>query len=100
VSPVRWTDEAVEDLAAIKSYIERDSPLYARLTLERLIDRAEQISLFPMAGRIVPELGRADIREVIYRQYRIVYWLEGGAQHLITIFHSSRVFPIRKDELP
>jgi addiction module RelE/StbE family toxin len=100
VSQVRWTDEAVSDLASIKSYIERDSPTYAQLIVERLIERAERISSFPMAGRTVPEFDRPDLREVIFGSYRIVYWVEGDVQHLLTIFHSSRLLPLSESDLP
>ena len=100
MSPIRWTDEAVEDLASIKAFIERDSPRYAQLIIERLIERAERIVEFPLAGRIVPELQRDDVREVIFRNYRIVYWLQAGAPRLITIFHATRLFPIPKDAIP
>ena len=65
MSSLRWTHEAAEDLAAIHHYIARDSPRYAQLVVERLIQRIEQIPAFPEAGRIVPELGRRDIRELI-----------------------------------
>jgi plasmid stabilization system protein ParE len=100
VSQVRWTAEAVEDLASIKAYIERDSPSYAQLIIERPIERAEQIAEFPLAGRVVPELGRDDVHEVIFRNYRIAYWLYGDMPLLITIFHATRLFPIPKDAIP
>jgi plasmid stabilization system protein ParE len=33
---VRWTDQAVADLQAIREFIARDSPRYGRLVAERL----------------------------------------------------------------
>ena len=100
MSSVRWTEEAAADLASIRSYIERDSPQYARLVVERLVEKAKTISLFPERGRVVPELGRSDIRELIFGSYRIVYWLDDDAQHILTIFRSSRLFPLSEDDLP
>ena len=61
---------------------------------------AERIPSFPMAGRVVSELGRSDIRELIYGSYRIVYWIEGDVQHVLTIFRSSRLFPLSQERLP
>jgi toxin ParE1/3/4 len=98
VSSLRWTEQAADDLASIRAYIERDSPRYAQLVIERLVQRAERIAEFPMAGRVVPEFGRADVREVISGSYRIVYWLEGEVQHVLTVFRSSRLFPLARDE--
>jgi len=50
----------VEDIRAIREFIERDSPRYGRLVAERLVESTSQISRFPKAGQVVPEIGRAD----------------------------------------
>ena len=100
MSSLRWTHEAADDLAAIHQYIARDSPRYAQLVVERIIQRVEGIPAFPEAGRVVPELNRRDIRELISGSYRIVYWLDRDAQHILTIFRSSRLFPLTETELP
>jgi len=93
VIPVRWTEQAVGDLQAIREFIERDSPRYGRLVAERLFDATQRIESFPMSGRIVPELGRADVREILVGEYRVVYRLRTDAAVLLTVFRSSRVFP-------
>ena len=61
---LRWTNQAVEDLRSIRSFIERDSPHYGRLVAERLYDATSRIEEFPASGRVVPELERADVREL------------------------------------
>jgi toxin ParE1/3/4 len=93
VTPVRWTDQAVEDLWAIREFISRDSPQYGRLVAERIYDATARLEDFPRSGRIVPELNRTDLREVILGEYRIVYLLSPGAVVLVTVFRSSRLFP-------
>ena len=90
---LRWTNQAVEDLRSIRSFIERDSPRYGRLVAERLFDATSRIEQFPLAGRVVPELERDDVRELIVGEYRMVYRLDGDAVVLVTIFRSSRLFP-------
>jgi plasmid stabilization system protein ParE len=49
--------------------------------------------VFPLSGRIVPELGRDDVREIILGEYRIVYRVKGETVLLVTVFRSSRLFP-------
>ena len=93
MSLVRWTDQAVGDLRAIRQFIERDSPRYGRLVAERLFDATQRLDEFPLSGRVVPELGRVDVREIIIGEYRIVYRLKGETALLLTVFRSSRVFP-------
>ncbi len=99
MSSIRWTDQAVEDLAAIREYIARDSPHYARLVVERLIDRVEGIPDFPRAGRVVPELAREELREVIQGSYRIVYRVHEEVVEVLTIFRSSRLLPLEPGDV-
>ena len=39
-----WSPEAVEDVAAIAAYIERDSPWYAKAVVSKIIEVAESIT--------------------------------------------------------
>jgi len=93
VTQVRWTDQAVDDVRAICEFIERDSAKYARLVAERLVDATSRIEIFPKSGRMVPELGREDVREIIIGEYRVVYRLDVEVAVLLTVFRSSRLFP-------
>ncbi|HMP07338.1 MAG TPA: type II toxin-antitoxin system RelE/ParE family toxin [Lacipirellulaceae bacterium] len=52
---------------------------------------------FPEAGRIVPELDRADVREVLIGSYRIVYLVGSDVVHILTVFHGARLFPLPTD---
>ena len=96
---VRWTDQAADDLKAIREFIERDSPRYGRLVAERLFDTTQRLEVFPLSGRAVPELGRDDVREIILGEYRIVYRLERETALLVTVFRSSRLFPTTLSDL-
>lgn len=93
MTTLRWTEQAVDDLRSIRLFIERDSPRYGRLVAERLFEAAERITLFPNAGRIVPEVGSESLRELIVGEYRIVYRLDDDVTVLLTVFRSSRLFP-------
>lgn len=89
---LEWSARAVNDVAHLRDYIAQDSPLYARLFIERLVKRTENLVDFPRMGRPVPEAERDDIRELIYQGYRLIYRLD-EAQHrlqLVTVIHGSR----------
>jgi toxin ParE1/3/4 len=58
-----WSPEAIEDIEAIASYIERDSPWYARAVVLKIVETAEAIPDHPELGRIVPEIDDKSIRE-------------------------------------
>jgi addiction module RelE/StbE family toxin len=91
VTEVRWTEQAADDLAAIKDFIARDSPAHARGVVERLYVAVDQLRAFPESGRQVPEQPR--YRELVRTPYRIVYRFERGQVEILTVFHATRPFP-------
>lgn len=88
---IEWTRRARRDVLEIGDFIARDKPVAAARWARRLIDTTEQIALFPSSGRVVPEVGRPDIREVILESYRIVYHLGATRISILTVFESHRL---------
>ena len=87
-----WSDRARTDLEEIIEYIAQDSPVAARNFASKIIAATSALETFPSIGRIVPEFGKADMREILYRNYRIVYQLSEDMAKIVTIFHGSRLF--------
>jgi addiction module RelE/StbE family toxin len=92
-----WTQEALEKLVEIEEYISKDSPARAEKFINQLIGRAESLSKNPNKGRIVPEFLIPELRELIFKNYRIVYLLRKYSIEIITVFESHRL--IRKSEI-
>ena len=88
-----WSPRSIRDLESIRDHISRDSPLYAELVLQRLVRAPERLQDFPESGRVVPERGDQDIREIIVRPYRVVYRVSEGAVEIATVFRASMMFP-------
>ena len=65
IPPLRWTEQAVEQLGAIAAAISLASPVYAERVIERLVTRLEQARHFPQSGRAVPEWHDPEIRELV-----------------------------------
>ncbi len=61
--------------------------------VDRLTRRSEQIETFPQSGRIVPEYGARDIREVIERPYRILYRIKEDAVEVLAVVHGAQLLP-------
>jgi plasmid stabilization system protein ParE len=93
VIEVRWTETAVEGLAAIKAFISQDSPAYALAVVGRLYNAAGQLAHFPDSGRVVPEHGRPDIRELVRPLYRIVCRRRPELVEILLVFRSSLPLP-------
>lgn len=85
-----WTEPAVEDLAAIRDYIARDSEQYARQFIARIIEAVERLEAFPEMGRRVPEAASQGIREILFQAYRIIYRLADGGVEILSVIHGSR----------
>jgi addiction module RelE/StbE family toxin len=88
---MKWTEKASVHLQAIHEYIARDSKTYATRFIKFLIKATEKLENMPLCGRIVPELEGYGFREVIYRNYRIVYRLtDDYAIEILAVVHGAR----------
>jgi len=89
---ILWSQRARRDLLEIGDFIAHDKPGAAARLVSRITDMIERVVHFPAAGRVVPEVGRDDIREVILDKYRIVYRLRDNEITVLTVFRSHRLF--------
>ena len=85
-----WSPEAVEDIEAIASYVERDSPWYAKAVVSRIMETAHAIPAHPRVGRMVPEAGRDDVRERFIYSYRLIYRIEANRVTIVAVIHGRR----------
>lgn len=90
MAKIRWSVTARTDLQEIESYIARDSVVYAVRQVDRIVQAVESLEAFPLKGRIVPELGRNDMRELIYGSYRVVYLLQEKDVNIVRVVHGAR----------
>ncbi|MFQ5674208.1 MAG: type II toxin-antitoxin system RelE/ParE family toxin, partial [Nitrospinales bacterium] len=60
-----WTEPAVHDLSEIAEYIGRDSQYYAARIVQAVYELAENLSTFPLRGRIVPEFGQENLSRLL-----------------------------------
>ncbi len=88
---ILWSKRASLDLLEIGDFIARDKPQAAAAWVGRILDAVQRTALFPTSGRIVPEIDRSDIREVILENYRIVYQLGETSITVLTVFESHRL---------
>ena len=92
-----WTREALERLTEIEAYISKDSPERAINFVTYLVDQGDTLKDHPKIGRVVPELGNENIRELIARKYRIIYRLSEKRIEILTVFEGHRLLQL--DEL-
>jgi addiction module RelE/StbE family toxin len=90
IKRIIWSEEAWSDLESIIEYISKDSEYYAVNFVNKIIDTVEILEIFPEAGRIVPEYNNPQLREIIYKNYRIVYKVSKNINEILTVFHGSK----------
>ena len=95
---VIWAHSAIADLEQVVRYIAAEDVDAAQRPGLTLIGRIEQTAEFPSKGRIVPEKGEDNLREIIVTPDRIVYEISHGDQTIQVprVWHSARgAIPLR-----
>ena len=90
---INWSESANEDLIQIYNYILEDSVYFASKTIKEIINSTNTLIYFPYIGRIFPEISNLEIRELIYKSYRIIYNINIDKNEILIrrIFHSARL---------
>ena len=91
---VKWTKNALEELDNIANYISRDSPKYANILVKQIFEMLSHLQQFPKLGRKVPEYNNPNLREILYKSYRIVYLVKKEQLEIISVIHGSRKLSI------
>ncbi len=88
---VLWTENAIQDLESIKSFIAQDSPKRAAEWVLELYNAGEGLSKLSSRGRIVLEFNQENIRELIIENYRLVYRVQSTTVEILTVFEGHRL---------
>ncbi len=86
-----WSKESLTRLQEIEDFIAEDNPKAALEFINKIISRAETITLHPKKGRVVPEIAVENIRELLYKNYRIVYLIKEKAIVILTVFEGHKL---------
>ncbi len=88
---IEWSSIAQNDLNRIIDYIAQDSLEYALLFYEQVREKVENLTQFPKMERKVPVLDDPNIRELILRNYRVIYQILGEKIQIVRLIHGSRI---------
>ncbi len=77
--------EAVDDIA-------QDRPQASVVWVEELIKKVSSLDRFVRRGRVVPEIGRPQYREIFHAPYRIVYRVDATKIIILTLRHWRRAW--------
>lgn len=90
-----FSEPSIDDLKTIVRFISKDNPQAAAQFGAKLIESVRNLASFPRLGRVVPEKGEENIREIIFKSYRIFYRVSDGAEsvEIIRFWHAARGQP-------
>lgn len=89
---VIWSNPAKDDLKKIHDYIARDSKFYAIKVSQEFAEKSEELKEFPKRGRVVPEIGDPNIRELFVYSYRLIYEISSDKIEILAIIHGRQDF--------
>ena len=89
---VKWSRPARMDLKQIHDYIAEGSRYYAKKVVQTIVEKTEELMVFPEIGRIVPELDDPNIRELFVYSYRLIYEITPNGIEILAVIHGRRDF--------
>lgn len=95
---VVWSPRAVQRAAEAAQFIAAENPRAAAEWARGLFDAVRALTQFPELGRIVPEVGRDDLREILFGEYRVIYRVAPRIVEVLTVRHAKRKFSPREVE--
>jgi plasmid stabilization system protein ParE len=89
---ITFAASAVNDLDDIRSwYADQQVPAVGDNLLREIVSQVERLGAFPESGRIVPEFGIANLREIICSPFRIIYRLDESKVRVVRVWRSERL---------
>ena len=89
---VIWSEPAKADLRSIHDFIAHDSRHYAKKVTLDIAAKTDILDKLPRVGRMVPELGNDNIRELSLYAYRILYEIKDQDVCVLAVIHQRREF--------
>jgi toxin ParE1/3/4 len=89
---IRWLDQAVEDLKAVRTYIARDNPSAAADIAQRIRNAVKILGDYPAAGRA----GRVpNTRELVVAgtPYILPYRVRAESVEILRVLHGAQQWP-------
>lgn len=80
-----WSPRALDRASEYADYIAADSQAEAQKWLLKLFKEVKRLEVVPESARVVPELNDSNIREIIFKNYRIIYEIMEGHINILTV---------------
>lgn len=85
---------SLQRLREIADYIALDTASAANNWIDSIFGKVDLLRTNPELGRIVPEIDKRHIRELIHGNYRIIYAYTSRQIAILTVRHFKQILPI------
>lgn len=85
---IRWTPEAVEDLARLHHFLAQSNPRAALRAVTALRNAVRQLLAHPRLGSLLRGFGLREVRRLLVGDYEMRYEIAGEAIHILRFFHT------------
>ena len=86
---ITWSPTAIRHFSSWIQYVAQHSIKSAEKERVKLLKSVSQLQAFPESGRMVPEFGNPNLREIIQKPIRIIYSLKSKEIRLLAFHHSK-----------
>lgn len=91
-SAVTFAESAIRDLLDVREWFDSHAaPAFGERLVGEVVERVEQLALFPESGRVVPEFGTPWLRELVHPPFRIVYRFDGRRVRVVRVWRTERL---------
>ena len=98
---VRFLQEALDDLEEIVLYIAQDNRAAALRMHDKIIEKANDLAVFPKRGRLVPDkkMSAAGYRMLGIKPYIAFYRVVGINVFIYRVLHGAPNYPLLYDKM-
>ena len=98
---VRFLQEALDDLEEIVLYIAQDSPQAALRMHDKIIEKANDLTVFPKRGRLVPDkkMAAAGYRMLGIKPYIAFYRVDERNVFIYRVLHGAMNNPLLYEKI-
>ena len=88
---IKYAVSSLDDLKSIRDYIAKDSLFNAKRFIKAVREYVTTLKKYPEIGHLVFPQRFENLRQLLYKNYRIVYHFSDDTVTIITIHHQSRL---------
>jgi toxin ParE1/3/4 len=87
---LRWSNEALDELATITDFVAQFPPAYADELATRIAGAADRLLAFPEMGRKNTAIDSPHVRELLVEKYRLVYYVDSQLITIMAVRHQAQ----------